>query len=382
MEKLGWYEFQIEGLSLERLLNHCTEQGIRLRRLQKPGARRITGRVAAVDLLALKALAESRGWRLTILGTHGAVRIGEVLRRRALLAAGALAFLVVCWGLLSCIWFIDVRGAGAYTGEIERILKEHEVHVGRFSFLLDTDSLEADMQRQLTGLAWVGINKTGVRLTVACVQAQLGQQVGKGESYDLVAVRDGVVASMTVRAGTPLVKTGDAVRRGQVLVRGEERAWNGAVTPIPAEASVQARVWYKAEASVPSILVESQPTGETFVRRTLCMPLYAYALEDAPDYETYDLTVDVLPIAGPLPVWLQIERYEEIARVEVARDENAIQEEAALVAYRLAQGKVPHGVRVVDKWVEYSMIEEEKCCATAVLEVIEEIAAAPEEVVW
>ena len=49
--------------------------------------------MAAADFPALQALAESRGWRLTVLSAHGAVRLRHLVQGRALLAAGALAFL-------------------------------------------------------------------------------------------------------------------------------------------------------------------------------------------------------------------------------------------------------------------------------------------------
>ena len=333
-----------EGLSLERLLNQCAQQGIRLRGVKKQTIRAVTGKVAAADLPALENLAGSRGWRLTIRKAHGAVRLRRLVKGRAPLAAGALAFLMLCWGLLSCVWFIDVRGAGPYTAEIKRILREHDVRVGRLTFLLPLDTIEEDMRQQLTGLAWVGVNKRGVRLTVSCVQAELGKAAGQPQG-DLVASRDGVVRSMTVRAGTPAVKAGDAVRRGQVLVRGQERAWNGAVTRVPADASVEARVWYTADAAVSLVLIESEPTGETYTRRTIRTPFYDYALEGPPDFKAFDRTVDMLPIAGPFPVWLELERYEAIARREVMRDENEAAKEAAMAAARLAQEKVPYETR-------------------------------------
>ncbi len=379
MEKLGWYEFKAEGLSLERLLNQCVQQGIQLRGVKKASARAITGRVEASDLAKLQEMAESRGWRLTVVRPRGMVRLSRLAKQRALLTAGVLAFMAICWAAISCVWFIDVRGAGPYTGEVERILREHDAGVGRFSFMIDTDGIRSDMERQLTGLAWVGVHTSGVRLTVTCVQAQLAKSASSVPG-DLVATRDGVIATITVTAGTPKVKAGDVVKRGQLLVRGEERAWNGAVTPIRAEASVTARVWYTAEAAVSGALLKSTPTGETFVRRTLCCPYYELALDGVPAYSDYDLAETVFPIAGPFPVWLRQERYEAVTREPEERGEEAVREEAGLAATRLAGEKVETGVSVIDKWVEYSMMDDGGCRATAVLEAIVEIAAAPDSI--
>lgn len=378
MEKLGWYEFKAEGLSLEKLLNQCGEKGIKLQGVRKTSARAITGQVLVSDAEKLQELAQSRGWRLTVGKAHGLIVLGKFARARIVLAVGILVFIGLVWAALSCIWFIDIQGAGPYSGEVERILLEHDVRVGRFSFRIDEDALRQDMESQLTGIAWVGVSTNGVRLTIRCVQADRVETIPTGQA-DVVAQKDGVISSITVTAGTPQVKVGDVVRRGQVLVRGEERSWNGAVNPVRAKASVEARVWYTAEAVVSGYYLEAVPNGEKYERRVLCMPFYEYAFEDLPDFKDFDMELEILPIGGSMPIWLRVERYQAVTRVPVPREATEVCEEAGIAAMRLAQEKLGNASRVVDKWVEYSMINDGGCRATAVLEAIEEIAAAPED---
>lgn len=43
----------------------------------------------------------------------------------------------------------------------------------------------------------------------------------------MVAARDGIVDSIRTKAGTALVQPGDVVRKGQILIRGEERTGSG-----------------------------------------------------------------------------------------------------------------------------------------------------------
>ncbi|MDR0929853.1 MAG: sporulation protein YqfD, partial [Oscillospiraceae bacterium] len=193
MANLGFYDFTAEGLSLERLLSQCAEKGIRLQRVRKTSARSVTGRVAAADANTLRELAEARGWKLTLTQAHGAIRIGHLAKRRAFLAVGIAAFLFLCAGAMHCIWFIEVQGAGPYTGEVQRILREQDVRVGRLGFFVDTDQLQQTMARELTGLAWVGVDMDGVRLKVQCVQAQLAEE-GQTGTGDLLAARDGVIS--------------------------------------------------------------------------------------------------------------------------------------------------------------------------------------------
>lgn len=71
----GWYAFAVEGLSLEKLLNRCAQEGIRLRRVCRCGAKRATGSVRAADWAALSALCERMGFRLTQGEASGPVRL-------------------------------------------------------------------------------------------------------------------------------------------------------------------------------------------------------------------------------------------------------------------------------------------------------------------
>lgn len=375
----GWYAFAVEGLSLEKLLNRCAQEGIRLRRVCRCGAKRATGSVRAADWAALSALCERMGFRLTQGEASGPVRLAGLFRRRALLVTGVLAFLVLLWGLTSCLWFVRVTGAGPYAGEVARILQAHEIRPGRLRYTLDVAALQRDLHSQLTGLAWVGVEVSGVYLTVSCVQAEPADEAQADGPADLVAARDGVVRALRVYAGTPLVQAGDVVRKGQVLVRGEERAFDGAVTPVRAAGEVEARVWYTGEATVSGTLLQTEPTGRVQEARTLCTPFFQIAFEEGTDFTDYDTAWRALPLGGIFPVWLRVARYEEVERRAVARPEEEVREEVGRAAWRLAQQAAGFHAQVVDKWIEYSMIKEGGYRALAVLETVENIAVAPEE---
>ena len=373
MEGIGRYEFTAEGLSLEKLLNQCAGQGIKLYGVKKASPRKISGSVSVLHLPKLTELSESHGWKLTVGPAHGLIRLSIMAKKRALLSSGVLIFLILCWASLSCVWTIDIYGAGPYTGEVERILKEHSVSAGKFSFLININAIQHDLESQLTGLAWADANISGVRFTVHCVQAQLakGSDATPG---DIVALRDGVISSVAVYAGTPKVKVGDVVKRGQVLVRGEERGFGGAIRPIRAEAVISARIWYTASAKVGSTYYQTNPTGRSFTRQVLCTPFYEWPLDHIPQYDDFDMEKEISPIGGSLPIWLRVERYIEVKRHERKLEDTQMRREAELAAMRLAQEKVEPGVRVIDKWVEYSMINDGGCYATAVLEAIVDIA--------
>ena len=73
---------------------------------------------------------------------------------------------------------------------------------------------------------------------------------------DLVAACDGVIVSVNAQSGEAAVEAGDTVRKGDVLIRGEERAGAEETRGISARGEVVARTWVEAEADVSLVRLE------------------------------------------------------------------------------------------------------------------------------
>lgn len=378
MDKFGRVRFRVEGLSMERLLNQCAQAGVRLYDVRRRSLRSIAASAAPKDFDALRAFAGERGWRVTQERAAGVSELRGAGRRRALLIGGVAAFLMACWYASSCLWAVEITGAGAYEAEVRRILTEQDARPGRFAAFVHTDALRAEIERQLTGLSWVGVYKSGVRLRVQCVQAETAPREER-DAGALVAAQDGVVRSVLCRAGTPKVKPGDTVRAGDVLIAGFERGENETLAPVRAEGSVLARVWYTGEAFVSSRAERAEPDGEPVVRRLLCMPDWKYAFETAPDFIQYEKETRTLRIGGGLPVWLEEEIYRPVRTEIETRSADEVKAEAGLAAMRIARENAGWDAEIVDKWVDYSMIQEEGYRARAVVEALREIAVRPSE---
>ena len=130
MDKFGRVRFRVEGLSMERLLNQCAQAGVRLYGVRRRSLRSIAASAAPKDFDALRAFAGERGWRVTQERAAGVSKLRGAGRRRALLIGGVAAFLMACWYASSCLWAVEITGAGAYEAEVRRIF---DVIAGRFA---------------------------------------------------------------------------------------------------------------------------------------------------------------------------------------------------------------------------------------------------------
>ena len=85
--------------------------------------------------------------------------------------------------------------------------------------------------------------------------------------------------------------------------------------------------------------------------------------------------MEIQPVVGLyLPVWREVETLAETVVIRDPRDTGDAASLAQGAAEQMAKLKCPSGVEILDKWVDYSMIDDEFVYATVVLEFERNIA--------
>ena len=102
--------------------------------------------------------------------------------------------------------------------------------------------------------AWINVELRGVVVLVTMVGKTPPPAKEEGP-LDIIAAKEGLVSEVIVLEGTPLVKPGDMVSRGDLLILGEKvlpRREGGFISqPVRAEGIVKARVWYEKKVEEP-----------------------------------------------------------------------------------------------------------------------------------
>lgn len=143
------------------------------------------------------------------------------LIRRPGLFWGAIvsAFLLAVSGCF--VWEIRTEGNEQLgSGEICEILRENGFYVGSYLPSLDVPSLENRILISTDRLSWISINLDG---TVANVQVIEGVPKTGEEGMlpaNLIAARDGQIEYLELFRGESVVKVGQAVKAGELLVSG------------------------------------------------------------------------------------------------------------------------------------------------------------------
>ena len=360
----------VEGVNLEKLLSRAQAEGIVLLGARRTGARRMRVSIAPDKRPTLEALCEKSGWGLREVRVDGGLRAARVIARRPMLPVSLALCVLLVWLSSQMILSVRIEHAQEHVAEVRRFLAQEGVHPGRFKRAFSTDDLRVKLALHVPGLAFASLRYAGSTLVVDCRPSVLGEQwKTPGSELDVVAAQPGIITHIFASSGTPQVVPGQAVHRGQVLIRGEERTQQGGVRPVQAEGEVHARVFAKGEAKVKLTKKRSVETGRMRTQVTLRTPWYKRILRRAEPFESSEQSSDDQFIVGLyLPLWREKTTYAETEVFVEKRNRGDAASVAQGAAEKLAKKDCPYDALILDKFVDYSMIDDEFLYAVVVLE--------------
>lgn len=161
------------------------------------------------------------GERLETVRTGGLPVVLACLRRWKLLC-GVVAFLLFLTVFLPTrILFLEVEGNGAVPARL--ILERAEecgVYFGASRRSLRSERVKNHLLWAIPELRWAGVNTEGCTAVITVALRDIGKAGEENLPGDIAAVTDAVVTEVILQSGTALVKPGEAVREGQLLISG------------------------------------------------------------------------------------------------------------------------------------------------------------------
>lgn len=170
---------------------------------------------------------------------------GFILRARHRYGVFLALFIAVVIYVFSFgrVWDVRVSGNVKLSDfAVEEALSESGLSVGSRWKKVDKNVVENELLKSNPGIAWISVNRRGAVAYVEVIESEnLGRQEDAGYPFsNIVADRDGVIEEITVESGSAVVKAGDVVRKGDILISGVIENENG-VTFCRAQGSVRAK---------------------------------------------------------------------------------------------------------------------------------------------
>ena len=143
--------------------------------------------------------------------------------KRPVIAAALISVLITIV-LSSLVWDVRIDGNELISDEeIIEELSDLGFGIGRAWINVNRGELESDFLLNNSDIAWININRRGTVAYVSVIENKSSndhiEAVPTGYS-NIVAMFDCVIEEITVKKGTAVVKTGDAVKKGDLLVAG------------------------------------------------------------------------------------------------------------------------------------------------------------------
>ena len=156
-----------------------------------------------------------------LLGLPGAYK--RVEHKHAIISAAILSLLIAVF-LSSVVWDIRIDGNVDVPDEaVELALSECGFDIGDLWLLKDRSRIENEVLIRYPSIAWININRRGTvaYVTVSETSSDGNESAHIDQGYaNIVADVDCVIEEITVTRGVAVVKKGDSVRRGDILIAG------------------------------------------------------------------------------------------------------------------------------------------------------------------
>ncbi len=259
----GYLLITVGGRFPERFMNICVHRGIRVWDVSSKGGT-FKCKMAAEDFFRIRDIARITGARVRIKRRLGLMFLLRRYRRRWPAVIGLILFAAILYITATRIMSIDITGNERVPDdEIRRLLAGCGVSVGRSTADIDPDTVRNELIMNSDDLAWVGVNVRGSRVYIEVVERLDSESVPHitEEECNLVASKDGVISRLEVKQGQTMVKKGDGVRKGDVLVSGVMDSVYGGFRLVHSYGEVYALTEYSAKKEYPLTYTERVYTG-------------------------------------------------------------------------------------------------------------------------
>lgn len=143
------------------------------------------------------------------------------LRSRPILLASVLVLFVLTVFLPTRVLFVDVDGNVEIPKSL--ILEAAEncgIHFGTSRERIRSEAFKNALLERIPQLQWAGVNTKGCTAMISVRERSVEDSMPSGGANSIVAIRDGIIYSITVTKGTPNCQIGESVKEGQLLVSG------------------------------------------------------------------------------------------------------------------------------------------------------------------
>ena len=261
---LGYIHIKIEGFFVERVMNKATSIKLFIWNIKRDKSTIIYANVGIKDFKALTQIAKEDKCKISIIKKKGLPFIFNKYKKRKLFAILIAIISIAILALSNFIWNIEVEGLeNIPKDELIENLKTNGLEIGKLKNKLDCSKIINQIRLKRNDISWIGIELKGTNAIVKVVEAQAKPELIDEEDYcNMVSIKDAQIVKVSAINGTPVVKEGDIVTKGQILIAGWMEGKYTGTRYVHASGEVKAKVCYKEKIKIELNQTISDKTGK------------------------------------------------------------------------------------------------------------------------
>ncbi len=286
----GCLVIRLGGDYLERFFNMCRLHDIYLWNIKRENEACMC-EVYAADFKRIVPFLKKTGTRAHVIKKSGLPFYIPFLKKRIIFFVGVAACLAMLNFVTDYVWAIEYVGNIQISDdELTDFLEEENIHYGIRKDSINCEEEEKSLRERFANVTWTSIYFEGTKLYVEVKENEKSEPVTiKMKGTDIIANEGGVVTSIITRNGVPMVKAGDSVEEGDVLVSGSVPVYDEnqliagyQIYDADADICIRTPIAYKdtINKSYPVIYYTGNDTRvsflEAFGRHIDAMPIYDF----------------------------------------------------------------------------------------------------------
>lgn len=353
----GYYVITVEGVSVERFLNHLMRNGIKVYNVKKISSTKIEFNLDREDIKAFKNVYRGSNFQVKIKQSTGLPFIlKRIYKNKGMWICGVISlFLLIMTSQFVTDIYIQVP-EGIKKEDIRKELYQVGLKPGVYKKSIDRKIVRENIMGKFKQIAYVSINVKGTNIFVNITKKDESQNSDENSNYcNIIAQKDGIIEKIVPRSGEAIVQEGDIVKKGDVLI-------NGANTT--AQPEVWAMTFYEAKKTSNYIDIKNQRTGNKKNVYTISFYDKKYKILRNIKYRDYEIENNIKELRlgdYTFPVKITVSTFYEVKKVENKIDVEKLKKELSSKVLKQLEYTIPVSARILDVKDKYnvdkSMIE-------------------------
>ena len=261
---IGYIIVEVEGYYIEKFINSCKNRGIILWGINRTKTTILKAKIVGSDIEQVNEIAKKNQCIVTIKDNKGLPSLLKKYKKRKAFIVSLLVLIGIIFAMSKFIWNIEVTGVNKIdANEILQEAKENGLRIGKLKEKIDVDKIVNKIRLERTDIAWIGVEIKGTNAIIKIVEAEEKPEIVDENDYcNIIATKDGEISKIYAQNGTAVVKEGDQVHKGDVLIGGWMEGNYTGKQYVNGNGVVKAKIKYQESEKIEKKEIKREQSGK------------------------------------------------------------------------------------------------------------------------